>query len=521
MSIDPESLLGTNHLPPQYGSVRGLSRTARAYHALSPYPSFSRMTKDWKIEERGPFPRCRPFVQHIVNKGASWLFGQQVSFRVGEEEQNADDISELINEVWTLNDMTRRSRSAAITGANSGGVVAKYSYDETKEIPVQIDLLDPTEQVRLYWNPDNIQELFMARVQYPIFNAVDGKVYWNREDYTDKTHVVYKPVAMSQVTNSAYSDPYQMVDLIDQYDNWFVAESKPNPFGVIPLWYIRNRENGTEYGEGDLWSMFETIDQINFTRNLGHKDNQKSIEPDVIYIDLTASDGDQPGTNQNVVEVLDSKDKDGKQGKVEQLQTNAALRPHLDKFADDLKNELLSAVGSIDLDQSDISNKGNLTAAVMTQIYAPLIERTNEKRQCYGEDGFCVFLERMSKGLATIGADGWQPVEDVQIVWAPFFEDTEEEKSALANRQVTLLDNCLTTHEKAVREIANCDGIKDIDDHLASVLKEKQEKCAHEAKEMEAQTSQMNRQRSSQGGVGGGQIRDNNGKFAPNKKIDA
>ena len=501
MAIDPESLLGTKHMPPQYGSVRGLSRTARAYHALCPYPNFSRMTKDWKVEERGPFPRCRPFVQHIVNKGATWLFGQQVSFRVGEEENQADELSELINDVWTLNDMTRRSRSAAITGANSGGVVAKYSYDETKENPVQIDLLDPTEQVRLYWNPDNIQELFMARVQYPIFDAVDGRVYWKREDYTDKTHIVYKPVAMSEVTNSAYSDPYQMVDLIDQYDNWVVEESKPNPFGIIPLWYIRNRENGTEYGEGDLWSMFEIIDQINFTRNLGHKDNQKSIEPDIIYIDLTASDGDQPGTNQNAVEVLDSKDKDGKQGKVEQLQTNAALRPHLDKYADDEQRELFNAVGSVDIDPSEVTNKGNLTVGVLAQLYGPLIERTNEKRQCYGEDGFCVFFERMSRGLANIGAEGWKPVEDVQIVWPPFFEDTEEEKSSLATRQVTLLENGLTTHEKAVRDIANADGIKDIDDHLAAVQKEKQEKEAKEAKDQEAQMSQMNRQRMGIGGV--------------------
>ena len=332
----------------------------------------------------------------------------------------------------------------------------------------------------------------MARIQYPIYDATKGQWLWKREDYTDERHVVYKPVAITEITSTPFNDPYQLVDQVDNYTNWDVESDKDNPFKVIPLWYIRNRENGTEYGDGDIWTMFEIVDQINFTRNLGHKDNQKSIEPDIIYIDLTASDGDQPGTNQNAVEVLDSKH-DEKQGKVEQLQTNAALRPHLDKFADDEERELYNAIGMVDVDPAEVTNKGNLTSAVLMQLYGPLIERTAEKRQCYGEDGFCVFLERMTLGLSNIGAEGWEPCEDIQIIWPPFFEQTEDEKMMLANRQVALLDNNLTTYDKAVRTIANADGIHDIDQHLDDVQKEKEDDEAKEAKENELQMSQMNR----------------------------
>src|SRR5450631_3703435 len=111
MSIvtDPNSLLGTPHNPPGFGMARLISRAARAYHALGPYPSYSAMTKNWKVEERGPYPRCLPFVQDIVTKGARWLFGKPLTFRIeGDPGQ-----SKALNDLWTSNDMGRRSVAAA------------------------------------------------------------------------------------------------------------------------------------------------------------------------------------------------------------------------------------------------------------------------------------------------------------------------------------------------------------------------------------------------------------------------
>lgn len=504
MKQNPDDLIGTVNLPSNYNAVRMLSRMARAYHALVPYPSYSKLTRDWKVEERGPFPRCRPFVQTLVNKGATWLFGKQVTFRIAEDDELGDSkydaLNELINQVWTDNDMTRRSRMSAIIGANSGGVVAKYSYDEATG--VQIDLLDPGEQVRLYWNPENIQELWMARIQYPLYNAKDGKVYWHREDYTDTTFVVYKSILMADVTNAQYKDPYEHAESVDMWTKWEEVSREPNKFGVIPLWYIRNRENGTEYGEGDLWSMYECIDQINFTYNLGHIDNQKSIDPTKALIDLGAGDGDQPGAVQDSKTLIlqSTNSDDGKQGKVEVIQTNAALRPHLDDFAKMLKHELLMAVGSVDFEPSEVTNKGNLTAAVMLQMYAPLVERTGEKRQCYGEDGYCVFLERMSAGLHYLSVPGWLPDLDIQIVWHPYFEETEDEKTLLADRQIKLLESNLTTHDRAVREVANSDGVLDIDTLIKETEAQKAEAEAKELKDQQMQMTQMERQRKGLGG---------------------
>jgi len=510
--IDPKTLLGTKFLPANYKQVRLLSRTARAYHALKPYPSYSAMTREWKTEERGPFPRCRPFVQNIVNKGATWLFGKPVTFKVAcdEELEESDprieayeELTKLINSVWKNNDMTRRARVAAVVGALSGGVVAKFSYTEAEG--VQIDLLDPAEQVQLYWDNDNHERLVMARIQYPVYDPTDGCNYWHREEYTDKIHRVYKRVSNSMIGGNVTSDPYAMIDQVEAYGTWEIASENPNAFGIIPLWYIRNRETGTQYGEGDLWTMYEIIDQVNFTKNLAHIDNQKSIDPTKAFIDLTAADGDDPvSTGDQSVLILESKvdAMNPKQGRVDLLQTNAALRPHLDAFAKELKQELMQAVGSVEVDAEDITNKGNLTAAVMTQIYAPIIERTNEKRQLYGEDGFCVFMERLCIGMANLGSTAWAAGigADVQIQWPPFFEQTEDEKGQLADRQLKLVEGGLTTKELAVRKIATSDDVHDVDELLEQIKVEQEERDAKASEKEDVMASAMARQRRSLSG---------------------
>lgn len=150
MPEDAESLLGTIHLPPHYKSARALGRRSKAYYSLNPYPNYSPMTKDWISENRGPYPRCRPLPEKLIDDQADWLFGDPVTFRCSDKE--TDPLTELINEVWTSNNMTTRMHSGAVCASNTGGVVLKFSYDETRvKRPIQIDILDPTEQVYLYW----------------------------------------------------------------------------------------------------------------------------------------------------------------------------------------------------------------------------------------------------------------------------------------------------------------------------------------------------------------------------------
>lgn len=466
--MNPNDLLGTRYNPPGFDTVRAISRVAKAYHSLSPYPAFSEMTRNWKTEERGPFPRCRPFVRRIVNRGARWLFGKPVTFRVGEDKESA----ELVNQAWTENDMNRRSVAMATTGALSGGVVLKWSYDKDQtETGARIHVLDPAEQTRLYWEDEM---LLMARVQYPFFDATTGKWIWYREEWTDDIFRVYEELPLNAVTPlSPTGDPYSFAPVADVYDKWEIKSEERNPFGIIPLWYVRNSEVGREFGEGDLWNCYHIIDQVNYTYDLAHKHNQKFVDPSKAYIDLEPSTDDAPdASGPGGAEVLETKEGAPAQGKVQALETDGSMRGPLREFTQDLLRDLFDTVGAVDVSPEEITNKGNLTSAVLTQLYAPLIEITDSKRTCYGEDGVCVFFERMSRGLAAVNAQGWKPLDDVQIHWPAYFDVPEEEKTAAVTRQSLMVTNRFTTQKRAVQELAKLDGVIDVNDLLVEIERE-------------------------------------------------
>lgn len=484
MYNDGNDLIGTKYNPPGFDSTRIASRVAKAYHKLMPYPNFSPMTKDWKTEERGPLPRCMALPRNLVKDGAKWLFGKPITFRCPD----AKSMNDTINETWTNNNMNARSKAMAVIGALSGGVALKWSYDED-DGGAKIHVIDPAEYTRFYWDPDDILKLLMVRVQYPRYDATTGKTSWIREDWTDEYEQQYEPLESKMP--GGFDGALSLADMIDASDQWKKKAKKPNQFGVIPFWYIKNIETGAEIGEGDLWSVYHLIDLVNFNRDLELKNNQKALDPDSYLIDLTAPTGDAPGSGSPMREIpLESKNgTEGPQGKVQMVQPDPALRPHLRQYIEDIKTEILNSVGGVDIDEEKVTNKGALTSAVMSQLYAPLISATDEKRTTYGEDGLCVFFERMSGGLATCGAKDWQEVEDVQIHWSPYFSPTPEEQIENAQYQTALLGANLTTHERAVRAIASEDGVIDVDKLVQAVTAEKAEADAKKEERFQMQNA--------------------------------
>lgn len=448
-------LINTTALPAGLKEARVLARKAKAYHVLRPYPFVS--FQNWKEEDRGPLPICRPFVKHIVQKGADWLFLKPVHFKVDEDDQ----MTELVNQVWNDNCMGSRAIEMATTGALSGAVDLKWSKPDADSDQVTIEIYDPTEHTRFYFDPTDPSKLLMARIQVPYFDYEKKKWYWKREDWTDDKWVTYDPLICREQNDQYSLNPYKFADDADKAT--FTGEKRnDNPFGIVPFWRVKNAASGDEWGSGDLWSFYQAVDQINFQRDLGHKGNQKRVDPAVAYIDLAQPNNEAPDFTQNPSEVQVLESTGEKEGKIQVVEGSHDILAEVKVFADELQRELYSAVGSVDLKPEEVTNKGNLTVAVMTQMYAPLVEATTRKRQLYGEDGVSVFFERMSKGLQNIGLKGWKE-SDVQTVWPQVIEMTEEEKTALVDRETKMVGSAFTTQERATRAIAVEDGVVDID----------------------------------------------------------
>lgn len=451
------SLIGTKSLPDGLRRIKDRADEARAYHVLSPYPIYH--FQDWKTENRGTLPRCLPIARSIVRRQARWLFGKPLQINL----PGNPTLEKELRDAWTQNRMPSRMVAAAEHAGCDGGLVLKFAFDESKTPALTFQTLNVVEEVRLFYHPLDRETLLMARIQFKYFDAAQGKTFWYREEWTDADEVHYHPVA-DETIRSLRQDP-------DTFEGWVIdsAATKPNPFGVIPLVHIKNIETDDVWGAGDCWDLFRILDRIHLTFHLMDRSNQFDSEINPIYIDgdIEEADIDQPQQPGEPI-AIESKEGQQHQAKVVLPEARGALRPAMMEYAKELKKQVYDATGSVFVDQAEFSNKGNLTTAVLEQLFQPLLEVLDEKKKTYGADGLVRFFATVAKGLAYMGVtDGVSETDEatytVELGWPAVFKPSEDEKAATTVRTIKQEGQGYLTHQRAIRRIANLEEITDIE----------------------------------------------------------
>jgi hypothetical protein len=505
-----KALLNCHYSPPGYINARLMALQANAYHNLRPYPAWA--LQEWKTEERGTLPRCMPLPRGIVRKGAQWLFGKDVQITVPGNLE----LEESFRKAWLLNQMRTRLVYAAERGGVEGGIGLKWSYDETAEVPLRFQTLSLIDECRLFCDPHDRNTLLMVRIQYPVWNPQNGEWYLYREEWTDEEEVHYKPLpcrysALRGLVNGR-SIEFGQVPFVadgtlhdpDCYAKWEIAPGwpKPNPFGMIPFVPIRNIDTDSVYGAGDLWTdpaggMFRVLDRINLAYHVADRSNQFDSEPTIAIIDGTNTnealpEGIPPG---GIVEIESKNVEEGKQAKIEMLEPKGQLREAITDYAHDLRDMLMDCVGSVLLDAEGITNKGNMTQAVMSLIFQPLIQTTDGKRQTYGENGICKALEKCALSLKRLNAKKFEGIKavsednedtyDCQLKWPDYFPLSEEEKGTRVTRIVEEVGSSLMSHERAIEEIAKTEGVDDVQKLKDELKKDMERQSAMKDAELE------------------------------------
>lgn len=458
------ALINTRALPPGLSRIRELAAESRAYHRLSPYPRF--WFKDWKTEERGPLPRCMPVARSIVRRGARWLFGKPLTLSCAGNPK----LEEELRKWWQQNRMRARLRAIAEDAALDGGVALKFALDKSnRDRPVSFQTLSITEQVRTFYHPHDRDQLLMVRVQYPYYDAAADATFYYREEWTDELLVTYNPLKADDLLGS--KDP-------DTYDGWVIATREKNPFGLIPIVPIRNLETDDCWGAGDLWlpddevgaGLYRILDRINLTYHLMDKSNQFDSEINPIFIDAEMDEEDlDRATAPGQARDIKSRDGDGQQqARVVFPPGGNGLRPAMMDYSKDLRKQFHAAAGSVEIDQAEFTNKGNLTQAVLSQLYAPMLEMTEDKRVSWGDDGLCVFFRKLARGLQnaglSLGVTDDDETSEVVIGWPDLIPLTEDEKTARSTRITAQVGGGFLPHERGVKEISELEDRDDVDD---------------------------------------------------------
>lgn len=501
------NLINTKHAPVGFDTAFRLAAEANAYHTLTPYPWWA--FREWRIEERGPYPVCMPFVRAAVQRSARWLFGKPIQINCAENE----DWQTYLREAWVKNKMRTQLRGAAEQAGIQGGYCLKFSYDENRQkpglFPLRFQVLSSIDAARLYYDPHDAECLLMARIQYPYWEPSEGCWYLYREEWTAEEEVHYRPVKARWVKARGLSNDgrYSTIDTLqvavvdngaakpDEYEKWEIVTQAKNPFGVIPVHPVKNMDCGGVWGIGDFWGLFRVADRVNLTYQMLDKGNQFDSQANVFFIDLEidqqqAKRALQPGESASV------KSEGEKQGTVQQIEPQRRAAQIQIDYAKDLRKMALAAASNIEVDQAEFTNKGNLTQAVLSQLYAPLIELTDDKREAQGENGIGKFLELVAIGLKNLAPSRLSELAgvklekeetyNVELQYAPYFALTEEEKAAAVGRYQEETLSGFLPKERAAKRVAQLEGFEDIDAYLAELEAEESEAEAKAKAEMEA-----------------------------------
>lgn len=451
---------------PNLNWARREALRAKAYYDLKPYPVFA--YQEWKIEDRGPLPQCMPFCANIVDRSAKWLFGKPPRITVTNKKAE-DTVLTWFNQAFY------KLKQAAIMAMNEGSVTLRFAFDADKQ-EGYFSFLSTLDCVRYVYDPHDVNTVMIAYVQYPFYEIKEKKWKMYREAWTKDTYcvfvpqdIVFRPIRFGSQLYGNVAFVAADNDFItpERYEDWKIDGSKtgPNPLGFIPLVQIRDDEGDTVYGRGVLWKVTHIIDKINLAYHLMDRSNQYDSEPTMVFIDaeLDSLDDAQvsPGGALSI-NTRETADSGNRQAKANLIEPSGRLRAYMSEYTSDLRQQVSEATGTVEISAKEVSNKGNFTQSVLNQIYAPLIESTDARRQNW-ERKIEDFLAECAKGVSPFMKFSWAESDRFDLQWPEYFIVSDQDKALRLDRLVKQEGLGLTTKDRVIQDVAAMDGISDVE----------------------------------------------------------
>lgn len=347
-------------------------------------------------------------VRVIVDKGVSFLFGQDVEFQLDETTTTPEE--EHLEQVWVQNRKITTLQKLAVNGGVCGQAFVKIQPRQPPLVP-RLIVLDPSN-VTPSWDPEDLEHVWRYRIQ------------WNAIDRDSGKPVVRRQIIEEQARSWSITDEVSRAG-----GRWDRLSETLWPHPWPPIVECQNLPSPNEYwGQADVEAdVLALVRSRNFTLSNISRILKYHAHPKTWGKGVGASTID---TSVDAMILLQNE-------KAElhnlEMQSDLASSLEFDRRIDEGIHEI-SRVPAIATGK--LETIGDLSGVALAILYQPLLEKTETKRGTYGE-----LLTELNRRLLALGGFG----EELRPknVWPELLP-----RDPKAEREALLLDDQLGVASK-------------------------------------------------------------------------
>jgi hypothetical protein len=319
------------------------------------------------------------YSETIVDKGVSFLFGDELNIEIGGEEDETGE--EYLETVWPEDDRHCDLIDLGTNGGVFGHAWLKITLDNDKPTVMVLDPLNMSAD----WDPKNYKRVLRYRNQYSTTDDAGNPIIW-REDT--------EPDGLNWIIREYWSKP--------DMAGWISAGTTPWPYPFAPVFECKNLPKPNEfYGRADLSKFVLSITYyIARVDSLINKIIRAHAGPKPVARGLKQQD-----LKIGIDDVLFLPDKDTT---LELLEMEGDLLNAL-AFRKQLREALSEASHVPEVATGKLESVGQLSGLALKILYGPLLDQTSKKRRLYGK-----MIKHLVKALLAIGGKG---EKDVKLNW--------------------------------------------------------------------------------------------------------
>jgi len=374
---------------------------------------YGRMAKPLKVLEGRIDDNIRlNYGRMIVDKGVSFLFGQEVQFELDKTSKTKAE--EWLNGVWAANHkMTLLQNLALVGGVTGHGMIKIMSAGEK----LRLIVLDP-ETVTVNLAPDDLQEVLSYQI---VYNAKDPKTR--------------KPISVRQVIERVSPGSWKITDQVGDLEKltWRTVNEAVWPWPFSPIVDCQNLPAPGEFwGMSDLEDdVLEIIHAINFIASNTARVIRFHAHPKTWGKGFTAKEL-HVGADELII-LPNEKAELHNLEMVSDLTSSLAMQSQLKQALCEISRVPEVAAGNLD-------RVGALSGLALQILYQPLLEKTGTKRLLYGD-----MLIELNRRLLAMGGFGEELETSCQWQEVLPSDPLQERQAAMIDRQLGASDDTLLT----------------------------------------------------------------------------